>query len=113
MHPSVLIQTIHHAHVPIYPVRGTSDTDEALRKKLDTKVKNVVQKYAAKHTKTDHVMDPVDVDPEFRCNMLTEVGLYGTSLEAVTAAANEIATWATKQKNLRLATWKDGKLQLL
>lgn len=36
-----------------------------------------------------------------------------TSLDAVSAAANEIAIWASSQKNLRLATWKDGERQLL
>lgn len=113
MHSSVLIQTIHHAHILIYPANGISDTDDKLRAKLDVKVNSIIHKQASKHPKTDQVMDPVELDPEFRCNLLTEVGLHGTSLEAVSAAANEIASWASLQKNLKLATWKDGERQLL
>lgn len=113
MHSSVLVQTIHYAHILIYPANGLSDTDEKLRAKLDAKVNSIIHNQAAKHGKTDQIMDSVELDPEFRCNMLTEVGLYGTSLEAVSAAANEIATWASSQKKLKLATWKDGERKLL
>lgn len=114
MHPSAFIQTIHYAHILIYPAEGLSDTDETLRRALDNKVSAVIAKHAAKYPRaSSHQIDPVELEPEFCCIMLTEVGLHGTSLEAVTAAATEIAEWASKQKKLRLAVWKDGERQLL
>lgn len=40
----------------------------------------------------------VTVNPDFRCNLLTEVGLIGTNIEDVEKVANMVIDWVNKSK---------------
>jgi hypothetical protein len=82
----VSISTVHHAHICIVMAKDYPDTENY--DEIDDLVKSILCNY-----QVDDTMDipNVDIDPEFRCNALTEVGLYGHDLSKVTEAAHAIA----------------------
>lgn len=78
----VFIETKHLAHICIV----TADTRKYNEAKdaIDSKVAEVLTEFKEVHE-----------DRDFRCNVLTEVGLESHNLEQLTLATNAIATWAS------------------
>ena len=93
----ICISTVHYAHICIIAEEGFdcySDYDEI--NKLSEKVVSVFR------VDTEGGIPNVDIDPEFRCNALTEVGLYGHDLLKVTSAAKAIAKEIEAHPNYKL-----------
>jgi hypothetical protein len=82
----VSISTTHNAHICITVAKGRSS--HANYDEVDSLAKEIVSSLQVE----DGMDIPnVDIDPEFCCNALTEVGLYGHDLSKVTEAATAIA----------------------
>lgn len=50
----------------------------------------------------DELGDGVSVDPDFCCNVLSEISLIGPNEAKVRAAANELADWVENSQDWRL-----------
>lgn len=93
MRNGVHIETVSTAHIRIIPSGGfTMKEFDRLCDEINQKAEEVVSD-----------LDGVEVDDEFCCQSLSEVGLRGTCPEAVTKAANTLADWAEAHRNLKLA----------
>ena len=81
----IYFNTIHYAHVCLTVTDSSEGVD--VQDLLNELVNKVLEKYDECE---------VQIDGEFRCNVLTEVGLCGECKKSVIAAATEIHDEAVK-----------------
>lgn len=101
MGKGISVETIHFAHIDIVPSRSGRALDILdLSDNLNKDVGDILSEYHHRHQCSD---SDVEVDPEFCCNILTEVGLRGGSLAHVKAVAAQISEKAENDPNLQLS----------
>lgn len=98
MRKGITFTTTHFAHLCIVPVSAKTYDELALSDKIDAQLETLLSDYPS-DTAT---LPGVQKDDEFRCHLLTEVGLRGTSLEQVSAVASALAAWVDTQPELQL-----------
>ena len=98
MREGVTISSMHYAHICIVAKDGKSEEEDILEE-IDQKVRGLIRKYAIYDSTKDA---NVEEDPDFCCHLLSEVGLRGTDLKAVTAVTNELADWVDAHPRLKL-----------
>lgn len=92
------LSTIHYAHICIIS-RDSDSYDQALDM-IDETTKNIINKLGKPGEQG--AVDTVEVDPDFRCHALTEVGLRGSCRDTVTAAAKELVSWVKTRSEMKL-----------
>lgn len=97
MYKGVTVETVHFAHICIIPAKSGETID--LCDEIDEHVKEILAEYYSENQCDE---DHVRIDPEFRCNALTEVGLCGSSLDGVQSVAVGLAKWVENHPNLKL-----------
>lgn len=98
MNKGVTITTVHYAHLCIVPITEKSRNELELSDDIDTYLSELLEKYKCENSNSASV----ESDDELRCHMLTEVGLKGSSLDDVTAVANDLAEWVNQHPHLEL-----------
>ena len=87
---SKFITTVHYASIPVYSSTDTTMHQEYLRQKaVDIITTNLLKQHI-----------DVEIDEEFRCVFLTEVGVRSTSLEALSLFVEELLKIVSSKKYL-------------
>jgi hypothetical protein len=94
--------TVHYAAITIAPKNLTNPNNLDLCDEINKKVDDILFVYteAAPTNYKKPTMRCVEVDDEFCCDLLTEVGLRGSNRECVRAAAVAIVNWVDNHKDL-------------
>mgnify|MGYP001311105022 CR=1 FL=1 len=94
----VTITTVHFAHLCIVPIDSKTRDELELSGEIDAHLNELLEKYTSEPSSPSGV----EPDDQFRCHLLTEVGLKGTNLDDLTAVVNALAEWVNQHPHLEL-----------